>query len=91
MPRPGHDQYLWGSGAVLCALMLDGGVLLKVFCRVSLGFGCGVVWVMIRRSASPTRSDVLYLRHGLWGVFVVSVVVASLLIEFTGDVPYFRP
>ena len=76
---------------LLCALMLDGGVHLNVFCRVSVGFWCRVLMVMIRRSESPTRSDVLYLRHGLWGVLVLSFVVATLLIDFTGGVPYFRP
>lgn len=74
--------------AVFTGLLLDGGIVSRVFLQASLGFWCGVLLIALRRWESPTKTDVVYLRHGLWGVLVISFPIAEQLTELSGGMQY---
>ncbi|MBC7815337.1 MAG: hypothetical protein IAG10_00390 [Planctomycetaceae bacterium] len=73
---------------VFTGLILDGGIVSRVFLQASLGFWCGVLLIAFRRWESPTKTDVVYLRHGLWGVLVISFPIAEQFTELSGGMPY---
>ena len=73
---------------VFTGLILDGGIVSRVFLQTSLGYWCGVSLIALRRWDSPTKTDVVYLRHGLWGVLVISFPIAEKLTELSGGMPY---
>ncbi len=69
-------------------LILDGGVVCNVFLRASVGFWCGVLLIVLRRSNSPTKLDLVYLRHGLWGALLLSFPIAEQVTELSGGMQY---
>jgi hypothetical protein len=66
--------------AVLCWMMLDGGVLARSFGVASAGFWIGVAIVLYRRPFSPSRLDLAYTQLGLVPVFALSVFVAEAML-----------
>lgn len=64
---------------VLCALMLDGG-LLRYRCAVALaGFWVGVALIVVRRPLAPSRDDLAFVRWGFLLVFALTIVMADIV------------
>lgn len=76
---------------IFTGLILDGGIACHVFLRVSVGYWCGVLLIMLRRSASLTPADLVYLRHGLWGVLLISFPIAVQVTDLAGGMRYLVP
>ena len=73
---------------VFTSLILDGGIVCHVFLRISLGFWCGLLLIALRRWSSPTKSDLWYLRHGLWCVLFLSFPIATTITDLSGGFPH---
>lgn len=73
---------------VFTGLILDGGIVSLVFLRISLGFWCGVLLIALRRWNSLTKSDLWYLRHGLWCVLFFSFPIAGTITDVSGGFPH---
>ena len=76
---------------VFTGLILDGGIVCNVFIRISVGFWCGVLLIMLRRSAAMTKVDLVYLRHGLWIVLLISFPIAVQVTDLAGGMKYLVP
>lgn len=76
---------------VFTGLMLDGGIVCNVFLRISVGFWCGVLLIMLRRPAVMTKMDLVYLRHGLWCVLLISFPIAVQVTDLAGGFQYLMP
>jgi hypothetical protein len=59
--------------------ILDGGTLAKVGGAAVIGFWVGAGIVVLRRPASPTRADLLYLRWGFPGLLVIAICASPLI------------
>ena len=76
---------------VFTGLILDGGIACHVFLRFSVGFWCGVLLIMLRRPAAMTKTDLVYLRHGLWCVLLISFPIAVQVTDLAGGMRYLVP
>ena len=76
---------------IFTGLMLDGGIVCNIFLRGSVGFWCGVLLIMLRRSAVMTKTDLVYLRHGLWCVLLISFPIAVQVTDLSGGLQYLMP
>jgi hypothetical protein len=65
--------------AILCFLMLDGGVSARYCGTALLGFWLGAAFVAARRPWNPTYVDLWYWRWSFIPCFVLVGVLASLL------------
>ncbi len=74
--------------SVFTGLILDGGIVSRVFLQASLGYWCGVVLIGLKRRESPRKTDLVYLRHGLWWVLVISFPIAEQLSDMSGGTRY---
>ncbi len=52
-------------------LVLDGGLSLQAFCYSSCGYWMGVILILVRRRASPTKGDLAFIR---WGLLLVALL-----------------
>ncbi len=75
---------------VFTGLIMDGGIVCHVFLQISLGFWCGVLLIALRRWGSPTKTDLFYLRHGLWVVLFFSFPIAAQITDLSGGMRYLR-
>ncbi len=73
---------------VFTGLILDGGIVSLVFLRISLGFWCGVLLIALKRWDSLTKTDLFYLRHGLWCVLFLSFPIAATITDLSGGSPH---
>lgn len=68
--------------ALLACLILDGGIVRRAFVGASVGYWLIAVVVLVVR---PDRWGLLYLRQGVWVVFVVVLAIDSICHEKVVD------
>jgi hypothetical protein len=68
---------------VLTALTLDGGN--KLCITAMIGYWIAVALIMIRRRSKPTQGDLLFLRYGVAGLFIITLAVAKLVYSIIGE------
>ena len=64
---------------ILSAMLLDGGVVLGIWCFTVLACWMGVVVIAIRRPLTPTRSDILFIEFGFIPLFIFACFVSFSL------------
>jgi hypothetical protein len=67
---------------VLASLILDGGIVARAFTGLSIGYWVSAVVVLLLQ---PRGWGLLYLRHGVWIVFVSVLVICSIWREKVVD------
>jgi hypothetical protein len=70
--------------ALICLLVMDGGMLAKVCGFTMLGFWGGVFYCMARRPLDPRTTDLLYVRWGFWPLLIGAIAAAETLIDWAG-------
>lgn len=68
--------------ALLACLILDGGIVRRAFTGASVGYWLIAVVVLVVR---PGHWGLLYLRQGVWVVFVVVLAIDSIWHEKVVD------
>ena len=72
---------------LLTALMLDGGETNKLCMMAICGYWIGVGSVLVRRGASPTKLDLLFIRYGMFVLFVLTPFIARIVYGIIGESP----
>jgi hypothetical protein len=70
---------------VLASLVLDGGVMARLFCTASVGYWLGVIAIFARRVSSPTRLDLLFTKYGAALLCFLSAFIAKLVYCIIGE------
>jgi hypothetical protein len=69
---------------VVSAMLLDGGVLFRVWCIAFLAFWAAVLLIVLRRPISPTRVDILLIKCGFIPMFIVAFCVSPGVWSYLG-------
>lgn len=64
---------------VFSALILDGGVLFRVVLVATIAFWCFILVFMARRRDKPTNVDTLFIKYGIWVLFLIACAFVILL------------
>ena len=67
--------------------MLDGGEMNKLCMMTIIAYWIGVGSVLARRWASPTKFDLLFIRYGMFGLFVLTPFIARFVYSIIGESP----
>jgi hypothetical protein len=63
----------------LAALVLDGGVMLRIATVAVAGSWAFSIVIMAHRPTSPTPTDVQIVKYGFWLAALVSFVLAAIM------------
>lgn len=83
---PAYDRQIWFSVkqqvvlAVLATLVLDMGQTARGMAAIMIGYWCGVVVIVLRRPASPSKGDLFFVR---WGCSLIAASVAMVFLAST--------
>jgi hypothetical protein len=75
---PAYDQQIWFSVkqqvvlAILAALVMDLGETARGMAAVMIGYWIGTLMIVLRRSSSPSKVDLLFAR---WGCSLLAATV----------------
>jgi hypothetical protein len=72
---------------ILTALVLDGGEMNKLCIMVIIAYWIGVSSILVRRGASPTKLDLLFIRYGMFVLFVLTPFITRIVYGIIGDSP----
>jgi hypothetical protein len=65
--------------AVLTALMLDGGRMVRICLMAMLVYWAAVAWLLVRRPLCKGTTDLVFVRWGFLPIFVASLMLAAFL------------
>jgi hypothetical protein len=64
--------------ALICLIFTDTERLAKLLAVMTVAFWCGVLLIIRKRPTSPTKGDLIFIRLGPLGMFLVFAIVGSL-------------
>jgi hypothetical protein len=70
--------------ALLCLLVLDGGLMAKVCGGAMAGFWVGAGWLWARRPRNPSPTDIAFIRWGFFPLLAASLVLAAIVQRWSG-------
>jgi hypothetical protein len=73
---------------VLTALVLDGGELNRLCTIAIIGYWIGVGIILLRRDASITKIDILFIRYGVVVLLIMMPLIAKLVYGIIGESIY---
>jgi hypothetical protein len=65
--------------AILTALMLDGGRMVRICLMAMLAYWAAVAWLLVRRPIRKGTTDLVFVRWGFLPIFVASLMLAAFL------------
>jgi hypothetical protein len=68
--------------AILCLLMLDFGVSARICAVAMIGFWSGVLFLMARRHAAPSKTDLVFVQWGFIPILLVSILLGRLWVSW---------
>ena len=63
--------------ALICLVFSDTEQLAKLLAIMTIGFWCGVLLILRKRPHSPTKGDLIFIRTGPLGMFLIFAIVCS--------------
>jgi hypothetical protein len=77
----------WGAvqqtvTGILSAMVLDGGVVFRVWSLSVLAYWIGVILIVLRRPLSPTRLDILFIKYGFIPLFILDCWLSFSIWKF---------
>ncbi|MGB8354991.1 MAG: hypothetical protein WCD79_13935 [Chthoniobacteraceae bacterium] len=69
---------------VIAGCCLDGGILFQMCLYASAGFCACVILIILRRSQSPTKLDLMFIRSGSLPACVISFFLTSAIWHWRG-------
>jgi hypothetical protein len=70
---------------ILTALIMDGGRTNRMCVMAIIGYWIAAAAILIRRRHTPTRVDLLFLKYGIWGLMIVTPMIARLVYRMIGE------
>jgi hypothetical protein len=70
---------------ILSALMLDLGETLNIFQVAFVGHWAGMLFILVRRPLSPTKTDIVFIRWGTPLLMLATVLIARQVWNVIGD------
>ncbi len=78
---------LQAASGVLSALVLDGGTLMQIWAMALAAYWVGVLVILTRRPAKPTRLDLFLVRWAFPLLLVLAVPLSAAIWKARGLLP----